>query len=190
MRKFLEASIILSITLALQPAKALPNKDNFTNNDLSLIANRIDESFSEESSEINQNSVDSFQSTNNQEYMNPVSETQDSRIEQIVFNFDNSYDYGTCLDAILLAYENRGLELQNAAKNDCTEQVFSVFDENLSQDTTLQLIELANYHATNELDLKLYPAWGLRRRVAINFGYIYDIDRNNNDILKYVSSNQ
>ncbi len=189
MRKFLEASIILSMTLALQPANALPNKDNFTNNDLSPTPNTMNESFSEESLEINQHSGDSLQSSNNQQYINPVSESKDSRIEQIVFDFDNSYDYGTCLDAILLAYENRYLELQNAPKNDCTQQVFSVFDDNLSQDVTLKLIELANYHATNQLDLKLYPAWGLRRRVAINLGYIYDIDRENSDIFKYISSN-
>ncbi len=168
MNKILEASMILGIVLTVQPAIAYPIE-----------------------SDTSKNTVSSTQVLNNQQYVNPVPETQDPRMEEIVFDFNNSYDYGTCLDAILLAYEDREFELELAPKNDCTNNVFSVFGQDLSKDITLQLIELANSHATTELGgTKLYPSLGLRRRVAINLGYIYDIDRKNNDVLQYVISEQ
>ncbi len=175
MKKILGVSVILGILLGMQSVNASPMESSIEENKVPTI--------SEESS-------DSFRGIDNQGYTNPKAANPDARLEQIVFDFDNSYDYGTCLDAILLTYENRGLELQKAAKNDCTDKIFSVLDGNLSKDTALQLIELADYHATTELDIKLYPSLGLRRRVAINFGYIYDIDKSNNEVLKYLSSNQ
>ena len=123
------------------------------------------------------------------EYVNPVPQTKDPRIAQVKFSFDNSYDYGACLDAILLAYEQREQELENTSKNQCAKNIFSVFGNKLSKDITLQLIDSANLHATKVLEDKLYPSLGLRRRVAINTGYVYDIDRQNEDILKYVTAN-
>ena len=165
MKKIVEGSIILGIVLGLQPA-----------------------TIGSVEADIPENTISSTQVPNNQEYINPLPETEDSRIKELVFDFDNAYDYGTCLDAILLAHENRMLELENAPKNDCANNVFSMFGQNLSKDTTLQLIQSADSYATQELGIRLYPSFGLRRRVAINLGYIYDIDRENNDILKYVSS--
>ena len=164
MKKIVEGSIILGIVLGLQPA-----------------------TIASVEADIPENTISSTQVFNNQEYINPVPETEDPRIKEVVFDFDNAYDYGTCLDAILLAHENRMLELENAPKNDCANNIFSIFGKKLSQDTTLQLIQSADSYATQELGIRLYPSFGLRRRVAINLGYIYDIDRNNNDILKYVS---
>lgn len=120
------------------------------------------------------------------EYKNPQPQTKDPRIDKLKFEFDNSYDYGTCLDAILLVYEKRIIELENVAKNQCANNIFTVFGNSLSKDISLQLIYAANTHATQVLEDKLYPSLGLRRRVAINLGYIYDIDRRNEDILKYV----
>ncbi|MGV2829258.1 hypothetical protein [Myxosarcina sp. GI1(2024)] len=116
--------------------------------------------------------------------------TKDPRVEQLTFNFDNSYDYGICLDAILLAYEQRELELEKIPKNECANNIFSTFGKNLSKDTTLQIIKAANFYATNVLEDNLYPSWGLRRRIAIDLGYIYELDKDNSDILKYVNSNR
>ena len=59
----------------------------------------------------------------------------------------------------------------------------STFGTNISQELALQLIESANVRATEELENALYPVLGIRRRVAINLGYVYEIDRNNEDIL-------
>ncbi len=177
------------IVLGILSANALPVEANMTNSEISITSHEIRESSNNQYLSTTNESLDSLEVRNNQDHINPVPETQDPRIEEIVFDFDNSYDYGTCLDAILLSYEGRNSELKNAAQNDCSEQVFEVFGEDLSRDVTLQLIESANYHATRELRITLYPSWGLRRRVAINFGYIYDIDRNNNDVFQYLSSN-
>lgn len=124
-------------------------------------------------------------SNSNSEPLNREVETQ-----EIVFDFDNSYDYSTCLDNILLAYENRQLELQQSTKNECSNNILNTFGNHLSEDVTLDLIESADSYATQDLDIKLYPPFGLRRRVAINLGYVYDIDKNNEDILKYISSNR
>ena len=121
-------------------------------------------------------------------YKAPKPKTKDPRIEKIKFDFDNSYDYGACLDSILLAYEQRMIELENSAKNKCTNNIFSVFGNKLSKDIALQLIYAANFHATQGLEDKLYPSLGLRRRVAINLGYVYEIDRQNKDILKYINT--
>ncbi|HEY9767044.1 MAG TPA: hypothetical protein V6C71_00885 [Coleofasciculaceae cyanobacterium] len=112
---------------------------------------------------------------------------QNSKIKEFVFNFNNTYDYAACLDVILLAYEKRNAELEKVFKNDCATNVLNTFGNNLSKDAALQLIESANLHATEGLENPLYPTLGLRRRIAINLGYVYDTDKNNPDILKYIN---
>ena len=123
------------------------------------------------------------------EYINPQPQTKDPRINPTVFNFNNVYDYSICLDLILLAYEDRQLELQNVTQNECSESIFNLLGNNLSKDLTLQIVASADAYATKNLENKLYPPLGIRRRVAINLGYIYEIDINNDDVLKYVSAN-
>jgi hypothetical protein len=51
----------------------------------------------------------------------------------------------------------------------------------------LQLVKSANLYATEKLENPLYPSLGLRRRIAINLGYVYDTDKSNPDILKYIN---
>ena len=115
------------------------------------------------------------------------SKAQDRKIKEFVFDFNNTYDYAACLDVILLAYERRNAELENVYQNDCATNVLNTFGKNLSKDVALQLVELANLHATKGLEDPLYPSFGLRRRIAINLGYVYDTDKNNPDILKYIN---
>ncbi len=115
------------------------------------------------------------------------SKPQNRKIKEFVFDFNNTYDYGTCLDVILLVYEKRNAELENVFKNDCATNILNTFGNNLSKDVALQLVESANLYATKELESPLYPTLGLRRRIAINLGYVYDIDKNNPDILKYIN---
>ena len=111
-----------------------------------------------------------------------------SESNEFTFDFYNTYDYNACLDVILLAYEKRNTVLENVYKNDCATNVLNTFGSDLSKDVALQLVESANSYATEELENPLYPTLGVRRRIAINLGYVYDADKNNPDILKYVDS--
>jgi hypothetical protein len=123
---------------------------------------------------------------NNSNNANEIAQLNKSKLKQVVFNFDNAYDYGACLDTILLSYEGRTVELQKAVKNECAQNILNIFGNNLSKDTALELVKKANTHATEGLEDTIYPSLGLRRRVAINLGFVYDIDKNNQDILKYI----
>jgi hypothetical protein len=116
------------------------------------------------------------------------SKTLNSKANEFTFDFNNTYDYGACLDVILLAYEERYAELTNVYKNDCATNVLNTFGNNLSKDVALQLVKSADLYATEGLEDPLYPTLGLRRRIAINLGYVYDTDKNNPDILKYIDS--
>ena len=115
-------------------------------------------------------------------------EAPNSKANEFTFDFYNTYDYNACLDVILLAYEKRNAVLENVYKNDCATNVLNTFGNNLSKDVALQLVESANLYATEELQNPLYPTLGVRRRIAINLGYVYDTDKNNPDIVKYVDS--
>ena len=128
------------------------------------------------------------QAQTNNEPVRPQSETPNSKANEFTFDFYNTYDYNACLDVILLAYEERSAELENVYKNDCATDVLNTFGSDLSKDVALQLVESANSYATEELENPLYPTLGVRRRIAINLGYVYDTDKNNPDILKYVDS--
>ncbi len=115
-------------------------------------------------------------------------EAPNSKANEFTFDFYNTYDYNACLDVILLAYEKRNAVLENVYKNDCATNVLNTFGNNLSKDVALQLVESANLYATEKLQNPLYPTLGVRRRIAINLGYVYDTDKNNPDIVKYVDS--
>ena len=115
-------------------------------------------------------------------------EIPNSKANEFTFDFYNTYDYNACLDVILLAYEERNTELENVYKNDCATNVLNTFGSDLSKEVALQLVKSANLYATEKLQNPLYPTLGLRRRIAINLGYVYDTDKNNPDILKYVDS--
>ena len=112
---------------------------------------------------------------------------RNSKTQEFSFNFNNTFDYAACLDVILLAYERRNAELKNVFKNDCATNVLNTFGSNLSKDVALELVDSANFYATEVLENPLYPALGLRRRIAINLGYVYDADKNNPDILQYIN---
>ena len=119
---------------------------------------------------------------------NPVPQAEDPRIADMVFTFNNRYDYSTCIDAILLIYEGRDSDLQRMEGNECTQKVTDLFGTQLSEALALQLIDIANFRATKLLKLSLYPSLGLRQRVAMRLGYIYDVDKNNSEVLKLVTS--
>jgi hypothetical protein len=105
-----------------------------------------------------------------------TSTTQSDKITKVNFTFTNLYDYDTCLDGILLLYEGR-LQPQ-MAHNPCLAKIIAIYGNTLSQQQGREIIELANFRATRLLAGKLYPPLGIRRRVAIAFGYIYEMDAN------------
>lgn len=110
-----------------------------------------------------------------------------SNAKKITFDFNNTFDYAACLDVILLKYEKRNAELENVFKNKCATDILNTFGNNLSKDDALELVKSADIYATEGLESPLYPTLGLRRRIAINLGYVYDTDKKNPDILKYVA---
>jgi len=114
--------------------------------------------------------------------------TSSSNAEDFTFDFNNANDYSVCLDIILLAYEQRFSELENATKNGCATNFLSTFGTDIPQDLALNLIEKANLRATKQLANALFPVYGVRRRVAINLGYTYKIDDNNPEIIKLIGS--
>ncbi len=175
MKNLLEISIMFGIIFGVQPLVAIPSK--------------VEVSKTTENSQ----TVGQLETPPPQEFETKpnvaVPEAQDTKIKKFVFDFDNSYDYTACLDVILLTYEGRNAELNNVSKNKCATNVLNVFGNNLSKkDVALQLVKSAHLHATKGLEDPLYPSLGLRRRIAINLGYVYDIDKNNSDILKYINS--
>ena len=117
----------------------------------------------------------------------PKPPEQKSKVDKFVFDFNNIYDYTACLDVILLAYEKRHAELENVPKNDCAERILTTFGRNIGKNNALKLVKSANLHATEGLENPLYPTLGVRRRIAINLGYVYDPDKNNPDVLQYIN---
>ncbi|MGI0480478.1 hypothetical protein ACN4EE_06775 [Geminocystis sp. CENA526] len=127
-------------------------------------------------------------------YINPQPRSIDPRIQNIVFTFNNSYEYGKCLDILLLAYEGRIEQLERTSNamgiDNCGQQILEIFGNNINADQMLQLIDLANFRATSLLNNKIFPSYGLRRRIAIKLGYIYEIDLNDRQMLEYAKSSQ
>lgn len=127
-------------------------------------------------------------------HVNPQPKTIDSRIQNVVFTFNNSYEYGNCLDILLLAYEGRMEQLERTSStmgiDNCSQQILKIFGNSLNRDQMLQLVDLANFRATSLLDKKIFPSYGLRRRIAIELGYLYEIDLNDQQMLEYAKSNQ
>ena len=121
-------------------------------------------------------------------YINPIPETKDPKIDQMIFGFRNTYEYGVCLDAILAVYEKNLISLDRMEKNNCVNSFLELFGTELSKDTALLLIHSANTYATTSIRPALYPSYGLRRRAAINFGYMYKIDQNDSQMLEYANS--
>ncbi len=134
------------------------------------------------------NSSNRRSSRNSNTYINPVPEIQDEKINQMIFGFRNLYDYGVCLDVILLAYEKNLTNLDAIEKNDCVNSFLELFGSELSKDQALLLIDATNNYVATSMQPRLYPPYGLRRRIAINFGYIYKIDQNDAQMLKYANS--
>lgn len=117
-------------------------------------------------------------------YVNPMPSNTDPRIADVVIDFVDIYGYNNCLDALLLLYEGRN----PVGNNSCLQNVTEVFGNQISRDVMLELVDIANVRATSLLPRKLYPAYGLRRRVAQSVGYVYEIDVDNPEMIRLAQS--
>lgn len=117
-------------------------------------------------------------------YTNPTPRSNDPRIADVVFDFIDIYGYNNCLDALLLLYEGRN----PVGDNSCLLSVTAIFGNQINRDVMLELVEIANVRATSLLPKRLYPAYGIRRRVAQSIGFVYEIDATNPEIIKLALS--
>ncbi|WP_330203044.1 hypothetical protein [Cyanobacterium sp. Dongsha4] len=117
-------------------------------------------------------------------YVSPMPSNTDPRIADVVIDFVDIYGYNNCLDALLLLYEGRN----PVGNNSCLQNVTEVFGNQISRDVMLELVDIANVRATSLLPRKLYPAYGLRRRVAQSVGYVYEIDVDNPEMIRLAQS--
>ncbi|PHV62586.1 hypothetical protein [Cyanobacterium aponinum] len=117
-------------------------------------------------------------------YVNPNPSNADPRIADVVIDFVDIYGYNNCLDALLLLYEGRN----PVGDNSCLQNVKEVFGNQISRDVMLELVDIANVRATSLLPMELYPAYGIRRRVAQSVGYVYEIDVDNPEMIRLAQS--
>ena len=128
-----------------------------------------------------------------EDYVNPRPETRDRDISRRLFSFNNLYSYNNCLDHIMLSYEGRNQYLRTLEpekiENSCIEEIFNAVGTDLDRDQLLELIELADRRAELiSVQEKLYPGYGIRRRIALQVGYVYDLDRRDPQVCSLVSS--
>ncbi|HEY9637819.1 MAG TPA: hypothetical protein V6D14_30785 [Coleofasciculaceae cyanobacterium] len=104
------------------------------------------------------------------------------------FTFKSVSEYGNCLEDLLRLYEDKERFGQQGRLSNCSAEVFQAYSNNgLPKEQALQLIKTADFYATSLLNPKLYPPLGLRRRIAQSFGFIYEIDTNDQGIRKLVT---
>lgn len=169
-------------TACVQPSNQL-NSGNYI---YDAIANQIRPNTRENgtntrSIEQNQNIVEQ---TIIETHRNPTPNSNDSRIADVVFDFVDIYSYNNCLDALLLLYEGRN----PVGNNSCLQNVTAIFGNQVNSNIMLELIDIANVRATSLLPRRIFPAYGIRRRVAQSLGYVYEIDVENQEMIRLAQS--
>jgi hypothetical protein len=100
------------------------------------------------------------------------------------FAFTNVLEYSDCLAAILDAYLSTDSSLPTR-QNLCQVNIQQAAgNDGLSHSEALELISAADFYSTHFLARALYPPKGLRLRIAENFGFIYQIDQNDPEVLR------
>ena len=99
------------------------------------------------------------------------------------YTFRNVLDYTDCIQDILLLSENPEQFRQQGRLNKCIIDVARVYaDTGLPECTAFNLIEKADVFATSQLRPSIFPARGVRLRVAQKFGYSYEVDETDTEI--------
>lgn len=101
--------------------------------------------------------------------------------------FRNSQDYTNCLENVLQLheqYKNQADFTGLSNRNKCILDVAQVYEATgIDECVALALIKEADIFATTQLRPPMFPARGVRARVAQNFGYPYEVDEGNQQIL-------
>lgn len=91
--------------------------------------------------------------------------------------FRNSLDYTNCLENVLQLYEKPEEFRALASPNKCMLDVARTYESAaLPPCVALALIKEADIFATTRLRPPMFPARGIRARVAESFGYPYEVD--------------
>lgn len=122
-----------------------------------------------------------------EDYVNPRPERRNRDVSRQLFDFNNLHTYNTCLDHIILSYEGRNrylrvLEDEGKFQDSCIEEIFDTFGTDLDRDLVLELLEVADDRAQTLSVDEVYPGYGIRRRIALQLGYLYEIDRNDEQV--------
>jgi hypothetical protein len=94
--------------------------------------------------------------------------------------FRNAQDYTNCLENVLQLhekYKNPAEFTGLSNRNKCILDVAQVYEATgIDECVALALIKEADIFATTRLRPPMFPARGIRARVAENFGYPYEVD--------------
>jgi hypothetical protein len=103
---------------------------------------------------------------------------------QYTFTFTNVQQYSNCLEDIIQLYKDKERFRRQGRRSTCLADIFQKNSEQgLSKDQALELIRTADSYATSSfLVVPLYPPRGIRRRIAQEFGFIYKLDADDQDL--------
>ena len=95
--------------------------------------------------------------------------------------------YNSCIEDILLLYQDKERFRQQGRRGDCLPDVFQTYaNTGLSKSQALDLIKAANAYVSTALTSKFYPLRGLRMQVARLLGFIYEVDANDQEIMQLI----
>jgi len=103
------------------------------------------------------------------------------------FTFTRLGAYNSCVEDILLLYQDKERFRQQGRRGDCLADVFQTYaNTGLSKYQALDLIKAANTYVSTALTTKFYPLRGLRMQVAKLLGFIYELDANDQEIMQLI----
>ena len=103
------------------------------------------------------------------------------------FTFTSLGAYNSCVEDILLLYQDKERFRQQGRRGDCLADVFQTYaNTGLSKSQALDLIKAANTYVSTALTTKFYPLRGLRMQVAKLLGFIYELDANDQEIMQLI----
>lgn len=95
------------------------------------------------------------------------------------FTFTDFVEYSNCVEDILQFYKNHNQLIRKGRLSNCVADIFEANrNRGFSGEQALELVRAADAYATALQPRPLYPLRGIRRRVTLEFGFTYAIDRN------------
>lgn len=107
------------------------------------------------------------------------------------FAFTNTLEYGDCLETILQLYERSDNLSDRVKQGSCYQTIQQTYgDQGLTRSQALSLVSSADFYATHFLSRQLFPLRGQRIRIAERFGFIYEVDSDDDDMKERAASAQ